>query len=99
MVEPRNALLVRCYNPDTPTAQPGSKPVLRTTSQSRIRESQINWALGFFGPRDGSVPKLTNYTDGDFFDLVVIPEGGTENNTLASYDSCFNDDLTELVTL
>jgi hypothetical protein len=73
------------------TARP--KPVLRTTSQSRIRESQINWALGFFGPTYEKVPmpKLTNYTSGDFFDLVVIPEGGTENNTLASYDSCFND--------
>jgi hypothetical protein len=73
------------------TARP--KPVLRTTSQSRIRESQINWALGFFGPTYEKVPmpKLTNYTSGDFFDLVIIPEGGTENNTLASYDSCFND--------
>ena len=25
------------------------------------------------------------------FNVVIIPEGGTENNTLASYDSCFND--------
>ena len=25
---------------------------------------------------------------------MIIPEGGTENNTLASYDSCFNDDNT-----
>lgn len=25
--------------------------------------------------------------------MVIIPEGGTENNTLASYDSCFQDDL------
>jgi hypothetical protein len=24
--------------------------------------------------------------------MVIIPEGGTENDTLASYDSCFNDD-------
>ncbi|CAD0018612.1 unnamed protein product [Aureobasidium pullulans] len=73
------------------TARP--KPVLRTTSQSRIRESQINWALGFFGPTYEKVPepKLTDFTSGDLFDLVIIPEGGTENNTLASYDSCFND--------
>ncbi|KAG9651339.1 3-phytase, partial [Aureobasidium melanogenum] len=84
------------YNPDYANGRARPKPVLRTTSQSRIRESQINWALGFFGPTYETVPvpKLTNYTDGDFFDLVVIPEGGTENNTLASYDSCFNDDLT-----
>lgn len=73
------------------TARP--KPVLRTTSQSRIQESQINWALGFFGPTYGKIadPKLTDFTSGDLFDVVIIPEGGTENNTLAAYDSCFND--------
>ncbi|KAH0294072.1 phosphoglycerate mutase-like protein [Aureobasidium namibiae CBS 147.97] len=84
------------YDTNLPNGTARPKPVLRTTSQSRIRESQINWALGFFGPTYETVPvpKLTNYTSGDFFDLVIIPEGGTENNTLASYDSCFNDFLT-----
>ncbi|KAL1306145.1 hypothetical protein AAFC00_004257 [Neodothiora populina] len=73
------------------TARP--KPVLRTTGQSRIENSQISWALGFFGPSFQTVPDptLKNFTDGDLFDVVIIPEGGTENNTLASYDSCFND--------
>ncbi|OCK74404.1 3-phytase [Lepidopterella palustris CBS 459.81] len=73
------------------TARP--KPVLRTTSQSRIENSQINWALGFFGPSFQIVPNptLANFTS--TFDVVIIPEGGTENNTLASYDSCFNDNL------
>jgi hypothetical protein len=81
------------YNPDFLNGTARPKPVLRTTSQSRIRESQINWALGFFGPTYGKVPdpQLTNYTSGHLFDLVVIPEGGSENNTLAAYDSCFND--------
>jgi hypothetical protein len=37
-------------------------------------------------------PTLANFTMP--FNVVIIPEGGTENNTLASYDSCFNDDLT-----
>ena len=75
------------------TARP--KPVLRTTSQSRIQNSQINWALGFFGTSFQKVvdPLLTAFTNGSLFDVVVIPEGGTENNTLASYDSCFNADL------
>jgi hypothetical protein len=27
----------------------------------------------------------------------VIPEGGTENNTLASYDSCFNDNTPDRI--
>ncbi|KAK8217620.1 hypothetical protein M8818_001379 [Zalaria obscura] len=73
------------------TARP--KPVLRTTGQSRIENSQISWALGFFGPSFQTVPDptLSNFTNGDLFDVVIIPEGGTENNTLASYDSCFND--------
>lgn len=62
------------------------RPVLRTTSQSRIENSQINWALGFFGPSYSTVPNptLANWTEP--FDVVIIPEGGTENNTLASYD-------------
>jgi hypothetical protein len=34
-------------------------------------------------------PEIANFTAP--FDVVIIPEGGTENNTLASYDSCFND--------
>ncbi|KAI9667923.1 MAG: hypothetical protein M1821_000743 [Bathelium mastoideum] len=72
----------------------GAKPVLRTTSQSRIENSQINWALGFFGPSFQFTPDptLSSFVNGSLFDVVIIPEGGTENNTLASYDSCFNDD-------
>jgi hypothetical protein len=71
------------------TARP--QIVLRTTGQSRIENSQINWALGFFGPSFTTTPNptLANWTDP--FRVVIIPEGGTENNTLASYDSCFND--------
>lgn len=67
------------------------KVTLRTTGQSRIENSQINWALGFFGPSFNSTPypELTQWTSP--FDVVIIPEGGTENNTLASYDSCTND--------
>jgi hypothetical protein len=79
------------------TARP--KPVLRTTSQSRIENSQINWALGFFGPSFTTVPNpdITNATSA--FDVVIITEGGTENNTLASYDSCLNDDNDPIVNL
>jgi hypothetical protein len=75
------------------TARP--KPVLRTTGQSRIENSQISWALGFFGPSfyETPQPDLAAFGNGSLFDVVIIPEGGTENNTLASYDSCFEDDL------
>lgn len=67
------------------TARP--KPVIRTTGQSRIQNSQISWALGFFGPSFYEIadPELTSFTNGSLFDVVVIPEGGVENNTLASY--------------
>ncbi|KAF7973522.1 hypothetical protein HWV62_14944 [Athelia sp. TMB] len=57
-----------------------TKPVLRTTSQTRILQSAQYWATGFFG-----------FNSSDNYDLFVIPEGGVENNTLASYDSCKND--------
>ena len=79
------------YNASFPNGTARPKPVLRTTSQSRIYDSEINWSLGFFGPSFGVVPNpnLTNASSP--FNLVIIPEGGTENNTLASYDSCFND--------
>lgn len=71
------------------TARP--QIVLRTTSQSRIENSQINWAMGFFGPSFSTVPNPTLADWTDPFRVVIIPEGGSENNTLASYDSCFND--------
>ncbi|KAF7917579.1 hypothetical protein BELL_0117g00040 [Botrytis elliptica] len=79
------------YDPLYPNGTARPKVTLRTTSQSRIENSQINWALGFFGPSYSTIPDPTfeNVTAG--FDVVIIPEGGTENNTLASYDSCFND--------
>ncbi|GAO18007.1 hypothetical protein UVI_02060290 [Ustilaginoidea virens] len=64
---------------------------LRTTGQSRIENSQINWALGFFGPSFNSTPDPSLTLWQAPFNVTIIPEGGTENNTLASYDSCFND--------
>ena len=81
------------------TARP--KPVLRTTSQSRIENSQISWALGFFGPSFYETPEpgLESFGNGSLFDVVIIPEGGTENNTLASYDSCFQDLAPDIATI
>lgn len=71
------------------------KPVLRTTSQSRMQNSQINWALGFFGVSyyETPDPMLGFCTDGSLFDTVVIPEGENKNNTLAAYDACFADQV------
>lgn len=78
------------YDPNFPNGTARPKPVLRTTSQSRMWNSQINWALGFFGNSYAATPDpaLANFTSP--FDIVIIPEGGVENNTLASYDSCTN---------
>jgi hypothetical protein len=79
------------------TARP--KPVFRTTSQSRIYNSLINFALGFFGPSFQPTPNPTLANATSPFNLVIIPEGGTENNTLASYDSCLNSDKEPWVDL
>jgi hypothetical protein len=81
------------------TARP--KPVIRTTGQSRIENSQISWSLGFFGPSfyEVSDPELTSFANGSLFDTVIIPEGGVENNTLASYDSCYRDLLDDVTYL
>ena len=81
------------YNASFPDGTPRPKPVLRTTSQSRITNSEINWALGFFGPSFQAVPDPTLANSTAAFDVVVIEEGGTENDTLASYDSCSNDNV------
>lgn len=79
------------YNSSYPNGTERPKPVLRTTGQSRIYNSGINWALGFFGTSYETTPNPTLANATSAFDWVVIPEGGTENNTLASYDSCFDD--------
>jgi len=83
------------YNATYPNGTARPKPLLRTTSQSRIENSEISWALGFFGPSfyPTPMPGLESFVNGSLFDVVIIPEGGTENNTLAAYDSCFEDDL------
>lgn len=85
------------YDPNHPNGTARRKPVLRTTSQSRITNSQINWSLGFFGTSFQEVPDATLANATSPFDLVVITEGGTENNTLASYDSCTNEYATDNV--
>jgi len=84
------------YNASFPSGTSRPKPVLRTTGQSRIENSQINWALGFFGPTFQVVPNAAVVNATSSFNVVVIPEGGTENNTLASYDSCFNDNVPDI---
>ncbi|CAG8094246.1 unnamed protein product [Penicillium olsonii] len=60
------------------------KPVFRTTSQARILESARWWLSGFFG-NSGANSSYSQY------DLVVIPEEGGFNNTLASYEACVGD--------
>lgn len=78
------------YDASNPNGTARPKPVLRTTSQSRIYDSGINWSLGFFGASYETLPNpnLTNASTA--FEYVVIPEGGTVNITLAAYDSCNN---------
>lgn len=57
------------------------KPVIRTTSQSRMLNSARYWILGFFG-----------YDGFNDVDLEVIIESEGFNNTLASYETCNNSD-------
>lgn len=85
------------YNSSYPNGTARIKPALRTTSQARIYNSEINWALGFFGTSFLSPPNPTIANSTSPYNLVIIPEGGTENNTLASYDSCANDNLEPIV--
>ncbi|KAH8674341.1 histidine phosphatase [Xylariales sp. PMI_506] len=87
------------YNASFPNGTARPKPVLRTTSQSRMWNSQINWALGFFGTSFQITPDPTLANATSPFDVVVIPEGDSENNTLASYDSCFDENNEPILDL
>ncbi|KAF2252860.1 3-phytase [Trematosphaeria pertusa] len=75
------------YDPDDVSR----KPLLRGTTQSRIHNSLMNWALGFFGPSyQGPAQFPANWTHD--FRTLVIPEGevGRWNNTLAAHHCCNN---------
>lgn len=65
------------YNATLQNGTARRKPVLRTTGQSRIENSQINWALGFFGPSFQVSPDPTLANASLPFDVVIIPEGET----------------------
>ncbi|KHJ34156.1 putative repressible acid phosphatase [Erysiphe necator] len=86
------------YDPNFPNGTARPPIVLRTTEQSRIYNSQINWALGFFGSSRQKTPNpsLTNVTQP--FKVVIIPEESNEkwNNTLAPYMSCSNFFMPEI---
>ncbi|KAE8152821.1 histidine phosphatase superfamily [Aspergillus avenaceus] len=64
-----------------PNGTERSKPVFRTTDKQRVRVSAEWWLNGFFGLGSGN----------DDYELVVIPEGGGLNNTLAAEHSCPGD--------
>ncbi len=65
------------------------KPVLRTTSQSRIWNSEINWALGFFGTSFQTVPDPTLAGFTAPYDVVIIPEGtGSPRQSATGASSC-----------
>ncbi|KAI1006442.1 hypothetical protein K3495_g1782 [Podosphaera aphanis] len=79
------------YNPNFPNGTARPPVILRTTNQSRMHNSQINWALGFFGSTTKKVPNPLIENTTRPYEVVVIPEGGNrdQNNTLASYNNCF----------
>ncbi|WFD34126.1 hypothetical protein MCUN1_000961 [Malassezia cuniculi] len=58
-----------------------SKPVIRTTSQSRMIDSARYWTLGFFG-----------WDAADKVNLEVLAEYDYQNNTLQPKQSCPNAD-------
>lgn len=63
------------YNATAVNGTARRKPVLRTTGQSRIENSEINWALGFFGPSFEVTPNPTLANATSPFNVVIIPEG------------------------
>ncbi|RKF61237.1 3-phytase A [Erysiphe neolycopersici] len=80
------------YDPNFPNGTARPPIVLRTTEQSRIYNSQINWALGFFGSSRQKKPNPNFENVTQPYEVVIIPEESKEkwNNTLAPYISCSN---------
>lgn len=58
------------------------KPVIRTTSQSRMLDTARYWALGFFG-----------WDAAEKVNLEVLTEWSGQNITLAPYDGCNNTNV------
>ncbi|PPQ79240.1 hypothetical protein CVT25_002806 [Psilocybe cyanescens] len=58
-------------------------PVFRTTSEARMLDSALHFAAGFFG--------VQSYKE-DYHQLITIEHAdpGTQNNTLAPYETCTN---------
>ncbi|ODQ67930.1 phosphoglycerate mutase-like protein [Nadsonia fulvescens var. elongata DSM 6958] len=79
------------YSPELNVYENGTRkplPVIRTTSQSRIKTSAEAWAAGFFGIHSG---QLSSETDREkLYDLIIMEEAPGLNNTLASYFGCPN---------
>ncbi|KZT07051.1 phosphoglycerate mutase-like protein [Laetiporus sulphureus 93-53] len=63
-------------------------PVFRTTSESRMVQSALNWAAGFFGVQEYST---------SYYQSIIIEESGY-NNSLAPWNDCANanNDIYEL---
>lgn len=76
------------YNASYANGSARAPPLLRTTSQSRMQNSQINWALGFFGPSYQATPVHDFDPTADFEVLIISEAEEGVNNTLASYESC-----------
>ncbi|SZF00594.1 unnamed protein product [Blumeria hordei] len=82
------------YNSSFPDGTQRPPLVLRTTDQSRMQNTQINWALGFFGSSISPTPNPSFENATQPYEVVILSEkSGTKlNNTLASYVSCLNSD-------
>lgn len=82
---------------DNGTARP--IPVLRATTQSRIKTSAEAWAAGFFGLYGDDPARSPGFTfKSDVYKLVLQVEKPGINNTLAGYFSCPNSKNSSYVT-
>ncbi|KAJ5632012.1 hypothetical protein N7490_008351 [Penicillium lividum] len=74
-----------------PNGTARSKPIFRTTSDSRVFESAKWFLTGFFSNTDASSPAD--------YDLINIPEVAGFNNTLSPYEACTKGQSAELTAL
>ncbi|OCK78732.1 phosphoglycerate mutase-like protein [Lepidopterella palustris CBS 459.81] len=71
-------------NSSFPNSTARAKPVFRTKSQSRIHNSEISWALGFFGP---SFSALSNPTFANFANAFDVVHYAPPRFTFATNDA------------
>ena len=87
------------YGQNATQADPNTMPFARSAGSKHVIISVPYWIAGFQGVSEDADNALNISAIMSGFDYLVIPEGESQNNTLASYDTCANADRAPIYEL